>query len=53
MGISKLKERLVAFVPNELKKDLKKIAEAENRSLSGLVNFILNNYVQKWKKDNR
>jgi len=53
MATSKRKERLVAHVEKELKEDLKKIAEAENRSLSGLIGFVLVKYAKDWKKANR
>ena len=53
MAISKEKDRIVAHVPKELKEQLKKIAEAENRSLSGLIGFVLTKYVKDWKKANR
>jgi len=53
MAISKEKDRIVAHVPKELKEQLKKIAEAENRSLSGLIGFVLVKYAKDWKKANR
>ena len=49
----KSKVRLVAFVAGQLKADLKEIADKENRSLSGLVGFVLSKYVEDWQRANK
>ena len=51
MAISKLKDKIVASVLKDLKKDLIHIAEKEGISLSALVGSILADYVKKNGKD--
>jgi metal-responsive CopG/Arc/MetJ family transcriptional regulator len=51
MAIGKDKTRIVVTLTKELKEDLEKLAEAENRNVSNLINTILINYVKDNKKD--
>jgi predicted transcriptional regulator len=41
------KTRIVAVVDEELKQKLQRIAESDKRSLSSLVNFVLEAYIKK------
>ena len=41
------KTRIVAVVDDALKRKLQELAESEKRSLSSLVNFVLESYIKK------
>lgn len=52
MAVGKDKVRMLVTITKELKDELEKLAEAENRNVSNLINTILINYVKEnTKKD--
>lgn len=38
-------------IPDDLKKDLEKIAKSQSRSLNNLINVVLNEYAVKHRED--
>jgi hypothetical protein len=50
MPISKDKTKVVSVVPKTLRDDIKEIAESDQRSISSLIAFVLQDYVRKRKR---
>jgi len=53
MPISKDKVKVVSVVPKTLRDDVKQIAEDEQRSISSLIAFLLQDYVRKRKRSKK
>lgn len=51
MAISKNNTRFLLTMPKQLKEQLGKMAEADNRTLSNLIVTILQDYVSKQQKN--
>ena len=52
MPIAKDKDRIVIIVPKELKSEVERIAQEQDRSMSNLIAIILKDYVKQKKTQN-
>lgn len=49
-NFSTMKEQIHIYVEKEVKERLEKLAEKDGRSLNNLVNKVLREFVERWKK---
>jgi predicted transcriptional regulator len=53
MTVATDKRKVSAYLPDDLKEDADKLAEAESRSLSNLIEVLLKQAVEKAKAEGR